>query len=86
MSGFSRVGCCLVSVSVCLLVLCTGAFGGVARVLVSLCLVLCVFMMSLVVLVCLSMGAFDGVGMVLSLCVWCYARIMDDKTYSLSQF
>ena len=33
-----------------------------------------------------SMGAFDGVGMVLSLCVWCYAKIMDGKTYSLSQF
>ena len=53
------------AVSVCLSM---GAFGGVGRGLVSLCLVLCVFMMSLAVSVlmflavsvCLSMGAWWG--------------------------
>ena len=59
-----------------------GAFGGVGRGLVSLCLVLCVFMMFL----CVVMGASGGVGMVLSFYAWCYARTMDGKTDSLAQF
>ena len=62
------------SVFVCLNML---AFGGVGRGLVSLCLIFCVFMMSLAVWVSLSIGAFGGV---LSLCVWGYATIMVGKT------
>ena len=67
------------SVLVCLNML---AFGGVGRGLVSLCLVFCVFMMSLAVSVSLSIGAF---GVVLSLCVWGYVTIMVGKTDSLPQ-
>ena len=58
----------------------------VGRSLVSLCLVFCVFVMSLAVSLCLSMGAFGEVGMVLCLCAWGYATIMVGKTDSLSQF
>lgn len=70
-------GSVILSVFVCLNML---AFGGVGHGLVSLCLVFCVFMMSLAVSVSLSKGAF---GEVLSLCVWGYATIMVGKTDSL---
>lgn len=55
-----------------------GAFGGAARSLVSLCLVLCVFMTSLAVSVCLAWAHLTGLE-------WSCLSV-SGVTYSLSQF